>query len=192
MKEKYASGELQTYRQEHAWVKSYLYNVKTFKLEKIFSCINDANKYLGYVKHTKPFEALLRKTYILSKTKFKYKYELQNYINEKFLVANSKHGKYIITEDSLGNITYHQGFTECAESINSSRSTLQKHTNATKENPYIIKKSNYKFYLSNTYYPIAQSAVLVEESSELLQTKNGEICDDNPVLSSEIKESEPV
>ena len=31
-----------------------------------------------------------------------------------------------------------------------------------------------------------------EELNGQLQTENGEVCDDNPVLSSEIKESEPM
>ena len=31
-----------------------------------------------------------------------------------------------------------------------------------------------------------------EKINRLLQTENGEVCDDNPVLSSETKESEPV
>lgn len=58
---------------------------------------------------------------------------------------------------------------------------------------YIYKDS--KIYLDRKYklYQFfKQGSRSLQEWNELLQTENGEICDDNPVLSSEIKESEPV
>ena len=58
---------------------------------------------------------------------------------------------------------------------------------------YIYKDS--KIYLDRKYklYEFfKQGSRSLQEWNELLQTENGEICDDNPVLSSEIKESEPV
>lgn len=58
---------------------------------------------------------------------------------------------------------------------------------------YIYKES--KIYLDRKYklYDFfKQGSRSLQEWNELQQTENGEICDDNPVLSSEIKESEPV
>lgn len=89
-------------------------------------------------------------------------------------------------------MTYYLDFKKCAEEIGSAKGTLVKHYDARKETPYIIRKTGYKFYMSYEFIPIEPSAVLVEKSQELLQTENGEVCDDNPVLSSETKESEPV
>ena len=58
---------------------------------------------------------------------------------------------------------------------------------------YIYKDS--KIYLDRKYklYQFfKQGSRSLQEWNELLQTENGEICDDNPVLSSETKGSEPV
>ena len=58
---------------------------------------------------------------------------------------------------------------------------------------YIYKDS--KIYLDRKYklYKFFMNGSRsLQEWNELLQTENGEVCDDNPVLSSEIKESEPV
>ena len=55
--------------------------------------------------------------------------------------------------------------------------------------------NNCNIYLDRKYklYQFfKQGSRSLQEWNELLQTENGEVCDDNPVLSSEIKESEPV
>jgi len=66
--------------------------------------------------------------------------------------------------------------------------------------PEAIKFINYIYNNSTIYldrkYKLYQffknGSRSLQEWNELLQTENGEICDDNPVLSSETKESEPV
>lgn len=167
LKAKYKSGEIQTYRQNHAWIKCYIYNVRTFKLEAECDCLADAFKLMKHtgIKGDKAFSNLFKNRYILSKIKFSDKNSLINYISKNFLIANSKWGKYIIVEDSKGNIKYYRELMNAAQDNSSSKSTLGKHGDATKENPYLIRKSNCLFYYSNEYIPITgYEAVPIEES----------------------------
>lgn len=61
---------------------------------------------------------------------------------------------------------------------------------STKENPYIIKNSGYKFYFSDTYIPVNYDAVPIEESSELSSSKiGGSPMEGNTEVIEEIKES---
>ena len=193
LKEKYDSGEITAYRQNHLWIKTWIYNIRTFKLEAECNCRSDAYKLLGVVSHGgKNREMNLYKNrYIISSKKFDTLTELTNYINENFLVANSKFGKYIICEDNSGKLSYFRTLTDCARDNFSSKSTLSKHSNASKDNPYIIKQTGNKFYYSNEYIPIKTEAVHIEKSNELLQDNIGEDCDVNPEISIESKESIP-
>lgn len=71
---------------------------------------------------------------------------------------------------------------------------MGKHGDASKENPYLIRKSNSLFYYTNEYYPITGfEAVPIEKSSELLLGNIGEspINKDNTEISIETKESIP-
>lgn len=43
LKSKYASGEISTYRQDHNWIKTWIYN---FTLIGVFDCRNDALRYI--------------------------------------------------------------------------------------------------------------------------------------------------
>lgn len=193
LKEKYNSGEIETYKQQHKWKTTYVYDVISKTLVGEFPNHISALRFLNDSHGGYSENKLFKKQYCMSETKFIYLNDLINHINENVLTAISTFGKYIIAESPEGNIYYFRTLPDCAEYCGSSPSTLSKHRNVTKDNPYIIKKTGYKFYYSNEYIPIKiNTAVLVSKSQELLQTENGEICDDNPVLSPEIKESEPV
>lgn len=174
LKEKYASGEIVTYKQDHAWVKCYIYNIRTLKIEA--ECKNLADAFtLLKDKHKSFIEGkIYSKRYIISKTKFDNTNELVNYINEIVLTAQSIFGKYIITESSNGDLTYYRNLAECARGVFSNQSTLSKHTDATKENPYTIRNSNYKFYYSNIYIPVTINAAPIEQSLELKSGNIGE------------------
>lgn len=178
LKAKYKSGEIKTYRQDHAWIKCYIYNIRTFKFEAECDCIADALRLMktSAVKGERIFNNLFKNRYILSKIKFTNKNDLINYISQNFLVANSKWGKYIIIENvNTGNIKYYRELNTAAFENNSSKSTLGKHGNASKDNPYLIRKSNCLFYYSDEYIPITgYEAVPIEESSELLSGNIGE------------------
>ena len=114
-----------------------------------------------------------------------------NYINKNFLVANSKFGKYIIIENNNNMLKYYRTLTDCARDNSLSKSTLSKHSNATKESPYIITNKNLKFYYSNSYIDVKYAAVPVEKSLELLSGNIGEGCDANPEISIDSNESIP-
>ena len=192
LKEKYSSGEIQTYKQQHNWKTTYIYNIfdKTLVAEcpyakAAFRLIE--NKNCGY-SETK----IYKNKYCLSTVKFNNMNELVNHINKNILTAISTYGKYIIAESPTGELTYHRTLPSCAEVCGTSSSTLSKHRDVTKEHPYVIKKTGYKFYYSNEYIPVSiDTAVLIEESSELLSGNIGENPKkENPEINSEIKESE--
>lgn len=192
LKQKYASGEISAYRQNHAWKKTYIYNIKTYKIEAICDCAADAGRILRKNKDRHVIENnLYENKYIVTFFELKNMNELVNYINKNYLSINSKFGKYLICEDSSG-IKYYRTLTECAKDNSSSKSTLSKHSNATKDNPYLIKQSQRKFYYSNEYIPINVEAVPIEKSSELLSGNIGEnpTIEGNTEINSETKESE--
>ena len=191
LKQKYASGELQAYRQNHIWKKTYIYNIRTFKIEAICDCAADAGRLLKSRKGSAIDTMLYNNRYIVTFFELKDLNELVNYINKNFLVANSKFGKYIICQTPKG-YKYYRTLTDCARENFSSKSTLSKHSNATKDSPYIIKQTNAKFFYSNDYIPVELEAVPIEESSELLSGNIGGTPDvDNTEISTETKESVP-
>ena len=84
-----------------------------------------------------------------------------------------------IVEDNH-NLYYFRNYQDIIKKYKtSSRSTLGKYKHATKENPYIIYKTNLKFFFSNEFIPIEKDAVPIEESLGLLQTNIGKSCDAN-------------
>lgn len=188
LKEKYKSGEIETYKQQHRWETVYVYNIKNKTLVGEFPYLGAALRFLEDKGHSFIEGKLYKDTYCVSKTKFDTLNELCNYINKTVLTAQSSVGNYIIAESEIGMLYYFRTLTDCAKFCNSSRSTLSKHKDATKENPYLIKTSNYKFYYSNEYISVQyeNTAVLPEESVELLSGNIGEVCKDNTEINSEI------
>lgn len=191
LKDKYASGEITTYKQEHLWETVYIYNVNTFCLEATCKCKADALRLINYKSTHFDEKRIYCGKYCLTTRQFLNKKEVVNYISENLLRANSTKGIYIITEDSKGNIQYYSSLSECAKGSQSSRSTLSKHTDASKDNPYLIRKSNLKFYYSNDFIPVnIDEAVPIEKSSELLSGNIGEVPKmDNTEIITESKES---
>ena len=167
LKKKYASGEITTYKQEHNWKKCYIYNIRTLKLESICDCGNDALALLHSKKGNVSDTNLYNNRYCVSYNEIKSPTELLNYINQRFLVANSKFGKYIICQSPNGDMKYYRTLVDCARDNFSSKSTLNKHSDASKDNPYIIKQTGNKFFYSDEYFPVVSTAVHIEESYEL-------------------------
>lgn len=190
LKEKYASGEITTYRQDHTWIKCYIYNIKTWELVYNSECIADALKLLNkrsreenYVK-----TVLYQDTYIVTFEKFKYKLDLQNYFYKNFYKLMRRFD-YLVTEDSKGILTYYKNLSHCCEVTKSSRSTLSKYSKATKDNPYTLHRGTGDlFYYMDNYIPLeSQDAVLIEESLEELSGNIGrETQVDNTEINSEI------
>ena len=187
LKRRYASGEITAYKQEHNWKKVYIYNIRTFKLVAECKCIADNLRllYNNSEVHWREW-GLIKNTYTISLIKYTNLKDLVNAIYKNVMFIN---GKYLISDDQ-GKLSYYRNFVECAKGINSSASTLKKHTDATRENPFVVKKSNIKFFISSNYIDIDVEAVPVEESQELQSSKIGESpAKDNTEVIEEIKES---
>lgn len=142
LKNKYKSGEIHTYRQQHLWVKTYIYNVRTIKLEAECNCRQDALRLLHGYKCADPEKTLYYNRYCLSSQKFENYNDLVNYINKNFLVANSKFGKYIIIEDENQNLKYYRTLMDCSRENSISKSTLAKHKKLQKNFHISLKIKN--------------------------------------------------
>ena len=182
LKQKYESGEISPYKQDHNWKKCYIYDIEAFTFYKECNTITEAFLELKTKYNTKEKidTTIYQKKYCISFEYFESHIDIKNYICEKLFTRVSNVKEYLISEDILGNKNYHKNIQECANFVGSSRSTLNKHMDATIENPYFIKNSDYKIYFSKKFIPF--SAVPIEESSELLLTNIGESCDANPEI----------
>lgn len=189
LKRRYAAGEIETYRQQHLWKTIYIYNIynktlaaKCKNQKEAFSLLKNKHKHVDKFK-------IYNLKYCLSYTEFVYVNDLTNYINKNLFTANSTFGKYIILESKDGELLYCRNLSECELICEKNKSTLSKHRNATKNNPYIIRENGFKFYYSNLYIPInIDTAVLVEKSLELQSGNIGEVCKDNTEINSEISQ----
>jgi group I intron endonuclease len=188
LKAKYASGEIQTYRQDHNWIKCYIYNIHTYKLCAECDCKADAGKLLKMkIRENDVFiSSIYKDLYCITLEKFNTQAEIKNHVCKNLLNCKSSYGNYLVSEDSKGFITYHKTIVSCAKFVGSSRSTLSKHTNATKHNPYVIKNTNIKVYFLDEFIPFEETAVPYEKSIELLSGNIGEGCNVNTEINSEI------
>lgn len=189
LKKRYANGEISAYKQDHAKIACHVYNVHTFECIGIYDCVAEACRVLKTKKHQ--YNALVNRTYCIIKSS-----ELENllesvedYISRNYKTTKSDQYKYLITEDNYGQLKYHLCRNEVVETTGVSLGCLNKHLNATKDDPYVTL-NGYKIYTSNIYYPI--NAVQDEESPELSSGNIGETPEmDNTEISSESKKSEP-
>ena len=172
LKEKYKSGELRTYKQEHAWIPIYIYNIHTLKLVAECKCRADALRLLYNNAEVNYREwSLVRNTYTMSETKLHTEEELLNAVNKN--IKKYKTGGYLIGEFD-GNTFYYRTTTECFEHLGVSKSMIMKNKNATKDFPYCPKKFPVKIYFSDIYIPVKGRAVPIEESLEELSGNIGE------------------
>lgn len=186
LKDKYKSGEITAYRQNHNWKKTYIYNIRTFKLEAECDCEADAFRLLKQKNTHNNSRRIFSNRYIMVYNKFDTLSSLKNYFYENFYKqTRSSFGNYIVTEDEDGNLQYYESLIACAHYNIASKSTLSKHKSF-KENPYILKNGK-KFYYLQNYIPYTENrAVLIEQSSELLSGNIGELTNGNPEITSEI------
>lgn len=157
LKNKYSSGEITPYKQNHNWKKCYIYDLETFSLFKEFNNLNEAFRELGtkYSTKEKVDTAIYKDRYCISYDNFQSEIEIKNHICKNLLnrVNNTGIKEYLVSEDNLGNLKYHKNIQKCADYVKSSRSTLNKHMEATRENPYYIKNTNYKIYIIKEFIP---------------------------------------
>lgn len=188
LKRKYASGEIKTYRQEHNWKKCYVYNISDFTFAGEFKCIADASRAIGatFRSSRDATRGVLLNKYIIVLDKFLFLSDLKNYVFEKFY---KRQGNVWLTSEVNGVLYYHKITKELFDLYGISRSMAMKQRS--KVNKYYIhrKAKHVKIKYIDKFVPLPQDAVPIEESLELLQTKNGEDCDVNTVVNTETKES---
>lgn len=169
----------------------YMYSTKSWKLIKHFDSLAEASLYICKSKFDLRLEQLgsrlYQKEFVFLREKIDDIITLKNIICKtvfKYISKNLKEDKYLICE--VNNERYYfrtiqelLDFTKCG-----SKSTISKHSNATKENPYIIKNTNFKVYFSYNFIPYEGRPI--EESIGLLEGKIGEGCDANTEVSSGI------
>ena len=152
LKERYRTGEITTYKQEHNWKECWVYDITTYTLYKHFKNITDICRDLKYHRTSVNATSVLRDKYCIMFEELDDS-NIHNKIDEEFKKCTSSFGKYLISEEN-GIYTYHRTLKECAKYIGIYFSSIQKHSSATKENPYIPKKfPNVKIYFSNIFFP---------------------------------------
>lgn len=159
LKEKYASGEIVTYKQDHAWLACSLYDVSNFSKVQSFNNIADAYRYVNKLTGHSFFHGSRKKLgslidyrycIILDSTLNDIK-SIKDYITENFLKCVSSKGKYLIAENPQNERFYFRYISDCSKLTGISKSMIMKHPDATKENPYKPEKVEYKIYYSNEY-----------------------------------------
>ena len=193
LKEKYSNGFSPRRKHDYPF---YVYNIVDWTLVKECSNLTEASLLLcnNHSIHIDKVDfSIIYNKYVVCSKKFIYLYELKNYIYENVFKykTNDKRTCYLIIEDSE-ELYYFRTTQKAVDFMNaSSASTLKKHNKTSKDFPYLVPNTNYKMYMSDTFIPNKEKAVLVEESLEILQTNIGEDCDVNPEISIESKESIP-
>ena len=193
VKESYRRGKLKKYI-ENTYAQKYdcyVYSIIDWKLLGYFPTLYEASVYMGQSRFDLRTEyignRLFKGQYVVLREKIDNEVDLKNKVTPtllKYVSKNLKESKYLICEKD-GQRFYFRSVQSLVDFIGcSSRSTILKHTEATIENPYIVRNTNIKIYWSETYIPYESRSE--EESSELLLGKNGEGCDATAVVNSEI------
>ena len=193
IKESYRNGKLKE-RVNNAICNKYdcyMYSTKTWSLIKHFNSLAEASLSVCKSRFDIRMECLgsrlYQKEFVFLREKIEDPIILKNIICEKvfkYISKNLKESKYLICEVN-NDIHYFRtiqellDFTKCG-----SKSTINKHSDATRERPYIIRNTNFKVYFSESFIPY--KGRLMEESVKLLEGKIGEGCDANTEVSSEI------
>lgn len=192
LKRKYASGEIVTYKQEHLWVKCYVFDAKTFKLLKICPNFKEVSETIksSRLGTRRILKSILFNKYcvIPEKSLLESNLSVRDYIYKNFYECLSNNGTYLVSETPEHEITYYRSIPECSKDTGVSASMITKHPDATRENPYKSVKTNKLIYYTNDYIPL-DGAVQVKELLESLQTNIGEGCDANPEITNDNKGS---
>lgn len=152
LKERYKAGEITTYKQDHLWKECWVYDITTYTLYKHFKNVIEICRDLNYNRTSLKPTSVLRDKYGIMFEELDDS-NIHNIIDEKFKKCASSFGTYLISEEN-GIYTYHRSFKDCAKHVGIYFSSVQKHSSATKENPYIPKKfPNVKIYFSDIFFP---------------------------------------
>lgn len=193
LKEKYKSGELKPHIRQEILKECWIYDISNWTLAYKCKTYTEAAQKIEVDRDTISTEKIkgriYKNKYIILRSPLKYLYELKNLVYSEFFIAKTKNTKYIIlqTPDS-SELQYYRSYSACSKDAKCGAETLRNHISATKDNPYITK-SGLKFFTSQDFIPFKETAVPLEESLELSQTKIEEDCDVNPEVTTETKES---
>ena len=195
IKESYKNGKLKEKLENSIMHKydCYVYSIENWKLVKHFDSFAEASVFIVKNRFDLRMEDLgkhiFNKKYVVLRELINNEWELKNIIckNAFKYISQSKEDIYLIGEKE-GVITYFKSIPSLVSFYGvSSRSTLVKHKDATKDNPYIPRNTNIKIYWSKEFIPYRPS--IDEKSNGLLQDNIGEGCDANTEITEENKES---
>ncbi len=155
LKEKYNSGEIVTYKQEHVWVKTYCYDSELCELIEVFDNMASAYRFLfnksDKVKSGLGYKDLFRvigNKYILSDYEVS---DIKNFCYEILYKTQSKIGLYLVSEIN-NTITYYKSMTDCCEKLKVAKTTLARRIPDI--NTIYELKSGIKIYYQAQYKPI--------------------------------------
>lgn len=165
--ESWKSGKLKERKeQSQCWIyPCYIYDVETWSLYKECESFKEANRELEMKDFTVRLDTigtrLFKDKYVIYLDKLENSIDIKNRICEDVFYYNSTDvttRKYLIAESETGELFYFRKIAHLVNKFGSSKSTLVKHLKtATRENPFIIPKTNIKVYYSYDY--IKQEAV---------------------------------
>lgn len=194
LKKKYASGEITTYRQEHLWIHCYLYDVIKFEYLGEFNNLVELKPIIGGTtfNRERTLGQFLCGRYIVVEKKFECLSDLKNYTfkyKRKIQTSPTYGDRYLVSEKD-GKLTYYESVVACSRDTGVSKSMIHKNAAASKENPYIpTRYPNLKIYYITEFINLPYDATPIPEGIVEKSIKNGEICDDNTVVTEETKES---
>lgn len=192
LKQKYQSGEIQTYRQQHNWKECWVYDIDTYNLYKHYDCLADFCKEVNLKKGSNSdyiFTTLIKEKYACFPSELSSN-DIRNQIDKNYKMYINGSGKYLVSENENGDLNYYRSASDCSKKLGISRSMIMKHPDMTKEDPYIPHKlNNIKIYYIKNF---VTHAVHEEESHELLSGNIGESPKkENPEISKENNTSLP-
>nr|DAL02943.1 MAG TPA: intron associated endonuclease [Crassvirales sp.] len=161
IKEKYENGWTNaTYKDP-----VYIYNINTWKLELECKQFSEAGNFFygksGSLKMYQLNNSIIKDCFVVLSTKFKdQSLDLINYVSKNILnyKTQDKRTCYLIIEDSSG-LHYFKTAQKAVDYMKCcSVSTIKKHNNSTRENPYIIPNTTFKMYMTNEYIPVEDKA----------------------------------
>lgn len=137
----------------------YIYDITDWSCCKECSSFKEACCFIGVndfeVRNDTIGIRLFKERYVVYLDKIENPLEIKNRICKDILYYNSMDTttkKYLIAEDSEGNLYYYRKLPHLINQFGSSKSTLIRYLKtASKENPYIIPKNNVKVYYSEIF-----------------------------------------
>lgn len=154
-------GKLKERRESaQCWINPcYIYDITDWSCCKECNSFKEACSFIGIndfeVRNDTIGIRLFKERYVVYLDKIEDTLEIKNRICKDILYYNSMNTsikKYLIAEDTNGNLYYYRKLPHLINQFGSSKSTLTRYLKtATKNNPYIIPKNNVKVYYSNEF-----------------------------------------